>query len=370
MTTPPTIGVIGANSQVASEVSTILSLMPSVRVVPIVRSENAAWFLRRLGLSPRVGSVTGPDASALLEGCTTIVDFSLPSGSMAETREAIRNTIRGTCANAPSARAYIYVSTTIAFGMPSHIGHYKSYLLARTRYAADKRYAERFARKIGRAHGLPVYIVRLGQVYGELQKSTFSLRQIVAQGRPIALPNGGQSPGDAVFCTTIALAIANIARGLESAGLYTLVETPDLSHQQLLDGIAATLGRTVDIRRSPETPKASFFRSLVGIGRAAVGRAFAASRETLAAHVPLSRKTELRIKARLAARRIRRETAGAELSNTIVLAATVGPVPGRRLASLSRNRDEMLAASEALGRRLAGVLKSPRDWSHSGDARS
>ena len=48
-----TIGIIGANGQVGTEVCLFLSQMDDIRVVPICRTDRAVSYLERYGLNPR-----------------------------------------------------------------------------------------------------------------------------------------------------------------------------------------------------------------------------------------------------------------------------------------------------------------------------
>ncbi len=212
-----TIAIIGANGQVGSEVSLLLSVMPGVKVVPVVRARLGAALLERCGLACRIGSLSSDDgARRLLEGCDLVADFSLPGGLPAERRRGIHSNVSRCMRLAEPGAPYVFISSTMAFGMPGDATRYRDHLIARTPYAAEKRDGERWTHLLGRLYRRPAYALRLGQVMGELQNISHGLIQ-EATPHPVEL-DGGASKSDTVFCSTIALALRNIADGLESPG--------------------------------------------------------------------------------------------------------------------------------------------------------
>jgi len=74
-----TIGIIGANGQVGSELSITLSKMVNINVIPICRTRFASFFLRNKGIDCRHGSLENPEeAKELLKDCNlirTIISF-------------------------------------------------------------------------------------------------------------------------------------------------------------------------------------------------------------------------------------------------------------------------------------------------------
>ncbi len=196
-----TIVVLGANGQVGLEVCLFLHAMTDVAVVPVVRSELGAALLERCGIRCRIGALSDSrDSSRLLDGADLVVDFRLPTGLPAQVKRSTRDGIKRCIRQMPPSCAYTYISSTMAFGMGevSAYPRYAWHTWSRTSYAAYKRDAERHTRWRGRVNRRPIYILRLGQVFGELQGVARLLLQRAAAG-PVAMPNAGRVLSDAVF---------------------------------------------------------------------------------------------------------------------------------------------------------------------------
>lgn len=330
-----TIAIVGANGQVGSEIALLLAQMPDVEVVPIVRSEYGGSYLRRAGLSVRVGSVAREeDAARLLEGVDVVADFSLPGGLPAAIRKGIDANVRSCFAHAPKHAAYVFMSSTMAFGMTGASPFYVDQTIARTPYAAQKRFGERLVRALGATSGRPAFVFRLGQVHGELQGVSREVAALVRSGRPIALPAAGDVPSDVVFCKTIALALRHVADGLDGPGLYTMVERPDWTLARSYGHYAKDAGvplRLLDAGGPATQETSSLVDRATSVGRALV----AENRNLLVAQVlPWIPGVEVRAKMRHLDARAREDARLARLAGSVSPRHFLGPVPGERLPSL------------------------------------
>ena len=74
-----------------------------------------------------------------------------------------------------------YPRSIAALGMPKTSRLLKEHRLAHTCYAATKRYAERLAFQLGRKVGRETYILRLGEVHGDLQSPSRSVLKAIQQ---------------------------------------------------------------------------------------------------------------------------------------------------------------------------------------------
>jgi nucleoside-diphosphate-sugar epimerase len=342
------IGVLGANGQVGAEVSLLLSMFDDATIIPISRSELGASFLRHCGLECRIGSVDGGDTSSqLLADCDVVADFSLPRGLGKQVWRTTKRIIQGAIRHAPSGAPYVYMSSTMAFGMPGSSTRYRNYLLSRTQYSAYKRRAERYARLCGLTYGRPVHIFRLGQVHGEIQGVSRQWRR-VSSSEPVFLERKGQSPSDTVFCSTIALALVNVARGLDPPGQYTLLQSPEWTWAELYRFFAAQSGH-VDLRglggtAAPARGIRAVLRRIVSLGLLAL----APWKEILIAHTRLPAELEYRLKIRYLASKAAGEIAEAKGHLRREDRHIRGPVLGRRLASISRGQETAGLAEERL----------------------
>ena len=350
------IGVIGANGQVGSEACLFLATWPGVRVVPICRNPFGSTLLRRAGLECRHGSVGSPEsARSLLEGCDLIADFSLPGGLATEFRSASNRTLENAILHGPAGAPFVYASTMMAFGMPIEGRRFRSHLLARTVYGANKRWAERRARRLGRRAGRPIYALRIVQVHGELQAVSRMWLQTLPDG-PIPVSD---APSYTVFAGTIAEALVQIAQGHERPGTYTLVSSPTWTWREVHDYYCDLAG----IPRSapgPATARGS------GVARAAVERMkrLAVRYRDLATGYVLPRFPGLEMRAMSWHHRRQAQAEIAALHGPPARPGVpyAGPIPGARLRSLSDSRETLGPRTEtvrALLRRVADVAPAP-----------
>lgn len=350
-----TVGVIGANSQVGTETCLFLSGMEGVRVVPICRGELSAAFLRRCGLDCRIGSLDSADgARALLAECDLIVDFALPRGAASAIRPVIDRMVELATLHAPPRARYVYISSIMAFGMPQTGGGFRTRRVSRTIYGALKRHGERRAFRLGRKSGREVWVLRLGQVHGELQGVS---QQVIAGLRPsiASVPAG---PSCTVFVYSIAEALAHIAAGREVPGRYTLVSTPEWTWAEVLEhyigkaGVQATISES-SVAAAPRTALAGAVAGLRRAGIQTANRAALGLRETIAAyglrHVP---ELEQRLRAIYHRRRAIAEIDAERLASTYRPFADCfhGNMPGDRLRSVSDSRRTMQEPAQQVRR--------------------
>lgn len=344
-----TIGIIGANGQVGTEVCLFLSQMDDVRVVPICRTDRAVSYLERYGLNPRKGAIDDSEATThLLEDCDLVADFTLVQGKLSDQREIICKIVRNAIQKAPTGARYVYVSTMMAIGISSSPNQsLRVSRLAKTIYGQAKRYGERMAFRFGRKIGREIYVLRLGQVHGELQVVSRNMLQEF-QDTPAYIPEG---PSFSVFAHTISEALANIALGREDSGRYTLVSVPEWSWEELFEYYARKLGKRPVVRFLPTNPaKECFLRAIPRfIKRWTVQPlvAFAVRhREVITGYLlSWSPRVEARIYALYSCKR-----AATEISDFVSqeekrhykpFQARLGRLPGERLRSLSDSRNTM-----------------------------
>lgn len=348
------VAVIGANGRVGTEVCLLLSKLPGVTVVPITRSRYASAFLRRMGLRCRVGSITDSTSAArLLHGADLIVDFSLPLGMLSVATRAVRANVLSILRNAPRRARYVFISSTVAIGT-TDTGMYQPQVLARTPYAAQKRHGERFAQVCGRLFRREVFVLRLGEVHGELQPCSHQLEASL-DGRKIALPDRGGALSDVVLCSTIALALKNIAEGRETPGVYTVVESPDWSLRRVYTFYAERTGKIASIIDSGELIQTHVLHDYVRLGSQLIAR----HRSLLMTQLlPRLAAVEQWVRAPYHTRMAAREIAAGRARFVHTPQHRIGPVPGRRLRTLRDTADTMAAARQSV-----------REWLRESDAR-
>lgn len=348
-----TIAILGANSQVGSEVSLLLSQMEGISVVPIVRTKLGASLLARCGLECRVGSILDAAvAPALLGGVDLVADFSIPRGQPAVTWKLAKENIEAAFRHSPAQVPYLYVSSTMAFGMDASDSRYAHRTISRSAYASFKRRAERLAERQGRLHRRPVYIFRLGQVHGELQQVSRYWKLLVTS-EPVSVAGAGDIPCDTVFCSTIAGALADLLGGHDPPGHYTVLENPDWTWKQMWEFYGRQRGIDVEVlgRDASAPGKAGIAQAFAGVVRVALG-SLKSRKDFLMAHIPLSQQMEYRLKLRYLSGRATEEIAEAQRSVVELPHFLQGPVPGRRLTKSPAADARNLSAA----RRVRSIL--------------
>jgi nucleoside-diphosphate-sugar epimerase len=343
------IAVLGANGQVGMEVCLFLSVLEDTRVIPIVRSELGAAYLARCGFDCRVGSTTGAEETgSLLAGADLVVDLTAPRGQTSQALGATREVVASSIRHAPPGVPFVYMSSTMAFGMPPDARAYKRHLVARTPYASLKRCGERLTRRLARTHRRPAFVLRLGQVHGELQAVSREMK-LGAGSQPVLLRQGGETASDTLFCATIAMALRT----------YTLLESPEWSWKELYEFYGRVSG--VPVRIVPDAGGRATRSGMARDGLHALGslgaRLLSRHKDLLNAQIlpPLSRLPPLRqLDLRLRGPYLRRRAAAEIRAGRQGVAPRChdGPVPGRRLRSLGDSRSAMTVASRRVRRIL------------------
>jgi nucleoside-diphosphate-sugar epimerase len=225
------IAIIGANGQVGKEVCLLLNRRAGVRVVAICRNELSAIFLEACGLECRIGKISvAQEAEYLLNGADLVADFSLPRGSQSDIRHQLSTIIDNSIRYSPRNARFVYISSLMARGDPDDGFRWR--FLAGTAYGASKRYAEKKARRAARRADHELYVLRLGQVHGELQAVGSGIAHELKSYSSVSVSRG---PSCAVFVTTIADVLVNIASGKERPGTYSVVENPPWTWKQVYD---------------------------------------------------------------------------------------------------------------------------------------
>src|SRR5207249_5808500 len=167
----PRVALLGANSQIATEVALFSTLADDLELIGFVRSDYSSAMLKLLGIEYSVLYYHRIDKSnrSLLASCDLIVDFSYPSVQTQEILPAIKHTIAAIMQCLRGGTQYAYMSSIAAFGMPPESSEIRRYLFPRNTYAFIKRRAERFVAALAKEKGTIPYIFRLGQVHGVLQ---------------------------------------------------------------------------------------------------------------------------------------------------------------------------------------------------------
>lgn len=337
-----TIGIIGATGSIGTELCVTLRQFEGVRVIAICRSKLGSALLKRCGVEVRVGVIEDQQqAKQLLADCDTVVDLSLPRGTAYEFRKASQSIIENAITFSPAGARFIYASTYMAYGMREPQDRvFRNYLFSRNVYGTNKRWAEKNVRRVASRAAVSAYVLRFGQVHGEIQSCT---QRLSAGGAvphtPYIVPAG---PSNTVFVFTLAEAIVNIAQGLEAPGTYTLVSVPQWTWKEVVEHACSSRGAFPNAIEVPVGPPHRW--QVANSIRQFFVRAVLWNRDVLAGYILVHFPAiEMRAKALNLMRRAREEASSARIpiSNEVLRSAYHGEAPGRRLTSLTDSRKSM-----------------------------
>lgn len=232
---PLRVAVLGANGQVGTELCLYLKVMGFCDPIAITRSANSTALLSRAGIDCRSGDLANPQIAArLLNDCDLIFDLSLPNGkNLRETKRMLHARMTSVLSVARPSKGFILASTTSVYRFSASLPCFRV-------YRSMKLFSERLSQSLGAKHGIPVYIFRFGQVHGELQACSDSLRRGLSRNTwPIHVPD---QPSNTIFIFSIAEAIRAVLFERVPPNAYTMISQPAWSFADLVEWYAGKLG--------------------------------------------------------------------------------------------------------------------------------
>jgi len=237
---PFRVAVLGANGQVGTELCFYLKVMGFCEPIAITRSPNSTALLSRAGIDCRSGDLAKPQIAAKqLNDCDLIFDLALPNGkNLHETKRMLRARTTSIFSVARPSKGFVLASTTSVYRFSASLPFFRN-------YRSMKLFSERLSQSLGAKHGVPVYVFRLGEVHGELQSCSNSLRRdLLRNTRPIHVPD---QPSNAIFVFSIAEAIRTVLFERTTPNIYTMISQPVWSFADLVEWYAGKLGLTATV---------------------------------------------------------------------------------------------------------------------------
>lgn len=228
------IGIIGASSQVGSSLAFYLKHFTEAEPVCFVRSAYSEVFFDITALE--YSNVSLHDKEALknaFKGLDAVIDCTYPSGQLYEIPESIEANLSSIFSALPEGCVFIYMSTIMAFGMPSEYKHVRHFAVPRSTYAYIKRKAEALVKQLSAKHHVKGYSFRLGQVHGFLQSVNSSYREKLRNRETAKLDGNPSDKVNIIFISTLADAIIQAVKGTIKPGLYSLVNNPQWTLEEL-----------------------------------------------------------------------------------------------------------------------------------------
>jgi dTDP-4-dehydrorhamnose reductase len=232
--TDPTIGIVGANGQVGTELCFILRER-GIRVVPVVRNSVGAATFDHYGFDVRIADVGElSDAEDALSDLDAVIvaafasptsrgEFT-PKGSRRTNERLARNSVRAAADDA----TVIYFSSVAAFG--EEIG-----VSERWWYVREKTHIENAFNEECELRDRSGYVHRIGLVLGQNIDRTRRIESRVNTSDRVDVETSANSPSNTVHTVTIADSALACVRSSVPNGTYTVVNRPQWTWHQVFE---------------------------------------------------------------------------------------------------------------------------------------
>ena len=200
----PSVFIVGANGQVASEICLELDKRKEVILTALCRNPIGSVYLRANGLSVVHGNIEG---TIMPEGIGT-ADVIINTIYVKDKPAAMRKRHFGILENIVKASnpdgVIIHFSTIAVFHKSS--------------YAHEKLDQEEFLKKLAKKYQRKVIIFRLGHVFGKNQGHSLTFRDFLLDTPKISLPFDLSPDGNCVSIAYLTDIITLIAKKIDSYG--------------------------------------------------------------------------------------------------------------------------------------------------------
>ncbi|MAY90743.1 MAG: hypothetical protein CMN00_06140 [Rickettsiales bacterium] len=235
--------IFGATGQIGKELSLELNTNNYLDLMSHSRTKVGASFFKHNKINSLIGNLPEENITKEISKADLIIDLAAPyDGTLQENKNFYKERIDIFFNNMKKNTKFIFASSMNAFGIDSKRNVLKNYLISSSIYASNKRYAEKYIKKLGVQNNRETFVIRLSEVHGNYQRASEKIKKLISHRYVFEIPD---SPAWITFITLFKEVIINILEGKEKPGEYTLV-CDDIYWSDLLN----YLGR--DINMSPK----------------------------------------------------------------------------------------------------------------------
>ena len=229
------VAILGANGQIGSVLTRVMSNSDEIKVVAVCRNDIGAQLLQNLNCEVRLGSVMDSSFDySILSDCDVVLNCIWPSGSSQQVQKH-NNELLKNIAKQPIGQTFISLSSVAVYG--SCIDkNYSTFHDPRpdNPYGDAKLKFENKISKIFAKSDKPLYQIRLGHVFGAEQwLSNFIIESL--KKKSFELPFDGSLPSNAVHVYDLANALTKLILNPPKSGIYNLAANPQVSWRELFD---------------------------------------------------------------------------------------------------------------------------------------
>jgi len=231
------VAIVGANSQVGTELTLLFDDQEDVEVVPITRNRLGTHFLRHSGIECEVADVTDDDdASRTLADVDAAViaafawQYSQEGFQARGARKSNEAIVENTVRHAPADCDIVYLSSQAAYGDDIGAPQYSDWSL----YTREKRNAEDVLEESCEETGQSGYALRLGFVHGPNQGRSQVLRDFLGGDDHVHVVADPEKPSNVLHTVTLRDAIVRCGQDV-APGTYPLVNEPQWTWGEVCD---------------------------------------------------------------------------------------------------------------------------------------
>jgi len=338
--------ILGANGQVGKELCIYLKNFENCNLIASTRNNLSAYFLISHNINCVIGDIYNNEIlKREIETSDLIFDLAAPSGgNLSEIKKFYKNRLNYLFNYLSKENIFVFASTMMAWGMSELSPKLKYHIFPGTMYAIHKRYAEKYCIKLGKRKNVKVFIFRLADVHGVLQRTTNNLKKLIENENKFILPT--TTPAWIVFVYEIAESLIRILENKEKPGIYTLTSKENWEWYELLNFIGKRTKKEIffskNIEKQSNNKIFEFFKIFFF-------NYFWKRKDFIRANLPISPNFEKNQKLKYYISQIKTETKNLEFRPEYKgLIRFKGVLPGKKIENLTMTKKRIREIEEKI----------------------
>jgi len=212
--------ILGSTGQIGKELSINLKNYENINLTCHARTKVSAAFFKQKKINCLIGNIKENNIIKNIAEADLVFDLAAPNfGTLSEIKEFYKDRLDLVINNMKQKSKFVFASTMNAFGLSDNRKHLKNYFFPSSIYSANKRFAEKYCKKLGKKNSVEIYLLRLAEVHGIYQRASENLKKLIYEKHIFEIP---RTPAWIIFISSIEEALINILKNKENPGLYTL----------------------------------------------------------------------------------------------------------------------------------------------------
>tara|TARA_B110000008_G_C16926468_1_gene546925 strand:- start:259 stop:1260 length:1002 start_codon:yes stop_codon:yes gene_type:complete len=212
--------ILGATGQIGKELSLEFKDSKEHDIIFHSRTLVASSFFKNNDINFIAAELDDNQVISKISQADLIFDLAAPDhGSLQEIKDFYKKRFDLIFFHMKKKSKFIFASSMNVFGIDNKRKILKNYFFSSSIYSSNKRYAERYIKKLGKKNSIEVYILRLAEVHGNFQRASTEIIKLIKDKFLFEIAN---TPAWITFVSLIKQSIINILNNKEIPGTYTL----------------------------------------------------------------------------------------------------------------------------------------------------